>query len=93
MDWLMQRCRSLQRQYLQLYLKFEHGEYITLESDDMLNMAVEMVVRYYFSTLDPKEFPQWMEDMDDAWQQQVDDCSETEESDSDAQSEDYDEYF
>jgi hypothetical protein len=92
MDYLMTKCRVLLRQHVKLYFKFQHGEYITLESDDMLLMAVEMTVRYYMSTLDPRDFPQWMDDMDNAWQEDTDDVSDTEESD-DSQSDDYDGYY
>jgi hypothetical protein len=92
MDWLMNQCRVRQRQHMTLYLKFQHGEYVTLESDDMLLMAVEMVVRYYITSLDPRDSPQWMDDMDDAWLEDTGELSEIEESD-DSQSDDYDWYF
>jgi hypothetical protein len=89
MDWLMAGCRALQQQHLALYLQFQSGEYIPLDSDDRLQMAVEMTVRYYASTLDPNENPQWMDEMDDAWQEMEEQNSESEEE-SDSQSDEYD---
>jgi hypothetical protein len=92
MDWLLQRCRVFQRQHVKLYLKFQHGEWVTLENDATLLMAIEMVVCYYISTLDPRDSPPWMDDMDNAWEEHVDPLSDSEMSD-DSQSDDYETYI
>lgn len=93
MDWLVDRCRLLQRRSETLYLKFHHGEYITLDSDDMVMMAAEMVVRYYMAGLDPRDFPQWMDNMDNAWQEHIEEPDEIISDSEDSQWDDYDDIF
>jgi hypothetical protein len=92
MDWLLNQCRVLERQNLSLYLKFEHDNFIQLQSDEALMMAVEMTVRYYESTLDPNVYPSWMDVMDSAWKE-ADETPEEEEESEDSQSDDSDCYF
>jgi hypothetical protein len=65
-----------------------HGEYVPLLHDETLCMAVGMVFSYYLASLDPRDFPEWMDDMDKVWANHFSD-DEASETDSDSQPEEY----
>lgn len=88
----MGKCADFQKRHVSIYLKFQHGGYIPIENDEKLEMAVEMVFRYHVASLDPRELPTWMDDMDIAWENE-DLCDQYEGDESDSQSDDSDMYY
>jgi hypothetical protein len=50
-----------------LYLESQPSVYIPILHNENLFMAVEMAFAYYESSLDPINFPSWMDNMDAAW--------------------------
>jgi hypothetical protein len=81
-DWLLSQCRAFEKKQVPLYLKFQHGEYVRLLHEETLLMAVEMVFSYYVASLDPRDAPEWMEDMDKVWAEHYTDDDEEEEEES-----------
>lgn len=68
MDWMLAQCRECQRKDEKIWLEFQNGEYFPILNDENIYMAVEMVVRYYTASLDDRDFPGWMQEMDVAWE-------------------------
>jgi hypothetical protein len=86
-DWLLDKCRNLQRKRTPISLKYQHGSYFPLIHEETLLMAVEMVFSYYQSSLDHRDFPEWMDEMDYAWENHCSD--DEEESESESEPDDY----
>jgi hypothetical protein len=94
-DWLLERCRALQKKKVPITLKYSDGSYFPLVHEENLLMAVEMAFVYYQSSLDPRDFPEWMDHMDKVWQNySAEDDEEPEsESESDECYDPYDYYW
>jgi hypothetical protein len=88
-DWLLKKCRILERNKQAIFLQFQYGGYIRLIHEETLLMAVEMVVSYYTASLDGVDFPPWMQEMDDAWENQCSDDEEEEEEETDSSDEEF----
>jgi hypothetical protein len=83
-DWLLDKCRDLQKKKNSISLKYAHDSYFPLIHEETLLMAVEMVFSYYQSSLDPRDFPEWMDAMDREWENYCSDDEEESESESES---------
>jgi len=66
-EWLLQKCQAIQRKHVKVYLEYQPNVYFPILHEENLFMAVEMAYTYYESSLDPRDFPEWMNNMDNAW--------------------------
>jgi hypothetical protein len=88
-DWLLNRCKTLQKRKIPVCLEFQDGEYMPLIHEERLQMGVEMAFSYYMSSLDPRDFPEWMDTMDKEWHNYCTDDEDCDDESSDTEPEDY----